>query len=128
MEQYPARLSRFFKDEIQLDSDVWLTFHRESCYQGSGEDAVVVSIVDNFNQTTTVLATFFSGRWIASAPYHSRAFWDYAKEHKSSIHRILERLTLPMKDLQPMKLEWKCLRRRFRLESLKVTRKIKNLY
>ena len=69
MEQYPARLHRFFKDEIQIDTDVWLTFRRESGYQSS-EDAVIVSIVDNFNQTTTVLATFFSGRWIMSTPYH----------------------------------------------------------
>ena len=126
MEQHSHRLERFFKDSIHIGDETWLVFEREQYYQGSSEDAVKVSIVDSFNNTTTVIAIFFSGKWIMSAPYHSQIFWKYAKLHKLSIYRILKRLTISMRELQSLKLEWNCIKRRFYFSILKTTRKLKH--
>jgi len=121
------KFSKYFRDSISVGDDMWLVFERDQYHKGTKSDAVEVKLHDNHTHSTTRLATFHNGRWTSPNSRNAELYWSYVKayQYQSAVRRILERLTCSVRDLAPVAIEWNCLTRRFRLQSIKVSRKIK---
>ena len=120
------RLEKYYTAHIALEGDKWLVFDRIVDYQESDRDAIQVSLKDNELQTTSILGLWYDGRWTSPNEYVSNLFWKYIKPYDVLSKRIIKQLRTPMRELKPFIMEWRCLKRRFRLESIKIKRKIKN--
>lgn len=119
--------SKYFKDTINIGDDLWLVFERDRYHRGTKNDAIIVYLRDNHTDSTMRLATLFNGQWKSINSRNAAIYWEYAKTYQDSFRRILARLTTPVSEdfLAPAVFEWVCLRRRFRFQILKVSRKIR---
>lgn len=124
MENYSQEVERFFVASIRLEDDKVLKFTRETNYKGLGMQAIHVNLIDTFESTNTLIGTFFAGKWTFTTPYHECIFWSLAKEHRPAVKRNIKRLTVPEKEFQPLNMQWRCFKRKFHLQSTKISRRI----
>jgi hypothetical protein len=119
------RLEKYYTAHIALGGDKWLVFDRIVDYQDGERDAIQVVLKDNTLQTTSALGLWYDGRWTSPNDYVGNKLWEYMKPYDVVCKRIMKRLRTPLKEFKPFLLEWNCLKRRFRFESIKIKRKIK---
>lgn len=119
------QVTKYYEDTIFLTEDICITFKRH--YSGR-TNVIVASLIDNLLETTTLLASFVDGKWISPNQHSSSLFWQSIKEYGPRVCRILNRLNTPTQDHVPLVIEWQCLKRRFRLEYLKLSRKVKKSF
>jgi hypothetical protein len=121
------KFEKYFTSQVSLGKDRWLVLNRIINYDGCyGDEAIELKVEDNILHTSTLLGVFSKGRW-ESPNGHANQLWMILKDHRSAVNRALNRLTTPTSDLRPFVFEWKCFKRRFKLQSIRVKRKIKNL-
>lgn len=128
--EYPERntkLDKYYTGQIYVGYDKWLVMNR---VKGSDDinDAIELTLVDNLAQTGTLLGIYAAGRWVSPNPRNSTMLWTILKQFEFPVKRVLDTVAAPMRDLKPFVMEWYCLKRRFRLESIRIKRKLKNLH
>lgn len=123
------KTKKYMTGEILLDDNIWLVFKREQEYEGQDCDAITVWWSDKYTQTNSLLGTLYNNRWIHPSPQNANLFWHYAKvkKHIRKMKTILDDLRQPLKEISYFTVEWKCFKRRFKLESIKLSRKIKQV-
>ena len=128
MEKDP-RTDTFFTGRILLEEtathSTWITFDRKQDYQRSNSDAILVTYHNGADSSATLLGTFFGNRWSSPNLKNADLLWKSLKKHPTATKRILNKLKTPAADFAPITLEWKCLRRRFKLQSIKLVRSIR---
>ena len=127
VEEREQRLAKYYKADISLGHDKWLVFERVVNYEGYDDnEAIELRLFDKPLQTNTLLGTFRSGRWESPSNRSAKDLWKIIKTHEVAVKHILDRLRTPLHDLKPVIFEWRCLKRRFQLQSIKIKRKLKN--
>lgn len=125
-EKHEKNLEKFYTASIALDNDRWLMFERVVDYDIFDEDAVEIKLFDRSLQTTTLLGTWFDGRWSVPLESNGKILWELLKDHKTTVKKVMRNLRTPVGDFGNFTLEWNCVTRRFRLQSIKIKRKIKH--
>ena len=123
---YEEKYKRHFQDDINLGNNMWLVFQRVSYYLGTKQNAMTVTLLDSETETRTHLATYFAGSWTSPSQINLDIFWRYATQYRSRIKYIQRQMLCPIRDTGMFEVEWDCLRRRFKLQVLKLTKSIKN--
>ena len=128
MEKDP-RTEMFFVGRIVLNEtpthSVWIAFERKLDYQNSNTDAILVTLHNGADASATLIGTFFGNRWTSPNLKNADILWKAFKEHPAATKRIMNRLKTPAMEFAPVILEWKCLRRRFKLQTIRLARIIK---
>ena len=128
MEKDP-RTEVFFVGRIVLSEtpthSTWIAFERKQNYQNSNAEAIHVTLHNGADSSVTLLGTFFGNRWTSPNIRNANLLWKSFKDHPAATKRILNRLKTPTIEFAPIVLEWKCLRRRFKLQTTKLARIIK---
>lgn len=117
-------LNRYMHDKIYLGDDTWLLFDRVRNYNTDGDSAVVIKYLDNLTQTQSVLGTLYHSKWIFPENGNSNLLWKYIKQHSVHTKRIIKNLNYPLQDFRPLLIEWQCFKRRFKIEAIKIKRKL----
>ena len=118
------RLSKYFDGRIYIEEGVWIVFERVLDYNNTNCDAITCKFVVSSTETTTLLGTYFNNYWHSPCTNNADLMWKHIKNNKSKVMRIIKSLKVPVGEFAPFVLEWKCLRRRFTLKSLKVRRQL----
>ena len=119
------KIAKYFEGRILVEEGVWMTFDRVVNYADTDKDAIVLKLVVSSTDTVTTLGVFFDSRWNSPSPANASTMWKLIKQFKGKTMRIMRKLKVPTKEFAPFILEWKCLRRRFTLKSIKIRRKLK---
>lgn len=119
-----ADLTRSYTFFVDGDKDLQLCLTYRRFYDGSEYPGIIVTLKDRFNQSTTTLGAYHCGRWTFTNRFNCRTFWNYVKANSWDIKRAVDKLRHTNPD-DSFKMEWSIFKRRFRLESFKITRKIK---
>lgn len=122
---YEEKLKKFYVDDINVGDDMWLVFKREQYYLGTKQCAISVTLMDVNTATQTHLATLFGGQWTSPSQLNMDIFWRYVAKYRSRIKHIQNKLQQPVNETKPFQAEWVCLRRRFKLEAIKLTKSIR---
>lgn len=118
------KTEKYFSDRISLDDDQWLLFDRVCNYDNCIEDAVTIKLYDRPIENITLLGTWFDGRWVFPNESNELLLWKLVKQHPKSSKKILRNLRTNLGEFKDFNLEWRCLRRKFRLQSIKLKRKL----
>jgi len=119
-----ARVSKYFDGRVCIDEGVWMVFERVMNYDDTNCDAITCKFIVSSTETTTLLGTYFNNYWYSPCTNNADIMWKHVKNNKSKVMRIIKSLKVPVQEFAPFVLEWKCLRRRFTLNSLKVRRQL----
>jgi hypothetical protein len=117
-------LSRYMHDRIYLGDDTWLLFDRVRNYNTDDDNAVVIKYIDNLTQTQSILGTLYHNKWIFPENGNGNLLWKYIKQHSKHTKRILKNLKEPLEDFRPFLAEWQCFKRRFKIETVRIKRKL----
>ena len=121
--EHITKHSKLHNGHIAIGNDKWLIITRKDSFQGDGE-GIELSVHDKELQSITLLGELFHGRWYTPNQSNANVLWSLLKIHSHPIKRIIHNLKTPLNDFKPFILEWQCLKRRFRLESIKIKRKL----
>jgi len=105
--------------------DLVICFEGRRFFEGSEYPGVEITLKDPFYKSTTVLGHYHSGRWKFTNKFSAITFWRYAKAGKWNLNKVINRLLTNYPST--MEMEWSLFKRRFRLEVLNASRKIKTL-
>lgn len=121
MENKDNVINKYYTGHIGIGDGKWLTISRVESCEGVGE-GIQLSLIDKETQSTMFLGELFHGRWYTPNFTNANVLWTLLKQHQRSVQRIVYNLKTPVS--KPFQVEWQCLKRRFRLESIKVKRKL----
>lgn len=121
--EHSAKYDKYFTGHIAIGDNKWLILNRTNSCMGDGE-SIEISLLDKELQSTTLLGELFHGRWHTPNNSNTNILWKLLKQYRSPIQRVMCNLKTPINDFKPFMLEWQCFKRRFRLQSIKVKRKI----
>jgi len=121
--EHITKQSKHHNGQLSIGNNKWLMVNRIDSFQGDGE-GIQLSVFDKELQSTTILGELFHGRWYTPSEANANTLWSLLKQYPHPIKRIIHNLKMPLNDLKPFILEWNCFKRRFRLQSIKIKRKL----
>jgi hypothetical protein len=124
-EKIKEGFDKWFTNQLSLPDDKWLLINRIANYDGTERSAVEFKLLDNVVETSVVLGILYDGKWITKNDHNTNVLWSILKPYKLQVMRMVKQVQTPIDTTKPFVVEWHCLTRRFRFETLKFLRKIK---
>jgi hypothetical protein len=115
---------KFFNGRVNVGEHEWLVFERKQFYCDSNYDAIIIKFVNTSDESNTILGVLHKCAWTSPNEKNANLLWNTIKRHPQKVMRIMTRLKTDYNDFSRYTVQWKCFRRRFKLEWIKLSKAI----